>query len=300
MRKPARNSNLYFGATSRHRFPLWTAHQPLSSFPMRKSPDVPNSQSLVASSSVLQTRSRVGCGKSWLAGLLIAGSVLMAMAQSPQPVYQPDLREYGWVEFGGAIISDLDGRFRGPSIADSSETDVRVSLSPGFAVSGGFGERFTPSFIAEIQVGLFYHNIDQIRMSPAGRWSVDANLIQVPIMLNLVFEVPLRYQIKPFLGAGVGAVVSWLDMDDNLPGPEGVPGARLDRSSTEINFAYQGFTGLRLQLARQGVLALTYRAVAGGNPRRTLKERDTGQSVGSLRVEDVLVHSVTLGFMVPF
>jgi opacity protein-like surface antigen len=300
MRKPARNSNLYFRTSFPHFFPVVDRPPAAIFFSMRKSPDLAGSQSLAAFSGVLQSRSRGVCRRSWFTGLLIVGSVMTAIAQSPQPVFQPDLREYGWVEFGGAIISDLDGRFRGPSVADSSDTDVRVSLSPGFAVSGGFGERFTPSFIAEIQGGLFYHNIDQIRISPAGRWSVDANLLQVPIMLNLVFEVPLRYSLKPFVGAGVGAVVSWLDMNDNLPGPEGVPGPRVDRSSTEVNFAYQGFTGLRLQLARQGVLALTYRAVAGGNPQWTLKERDTGQSVGSLRVEDVLVHSVTLGFMVPF
>jgi opacity protein-like surface antigen len=267
---------------------------------MRKRVDFARSYLPVASADVLQSRWRCASKQAWFAGLLLAGSVIITSAQSPQPVFQPDLREYGWVEVGGAVISDLDGRFRGPSFGDPLDTDVRLSLSPGFAVSGGFGERFTSSFIAEVQGGLFYHNIDHIRISPAGQWSVDATLLQVPIMLNLVIEVPLRHRLKPFVGAGVGAVVSWLDMDDSLPATEGTTGRRVDRTSTEINFAYQGFAGLRLQLARQGVLAVTYRAVAGGNPQWTLKERETGESVGSLRVEEVLVHSVTLGFMVPF
>jgi opacity protein-like surface antigen len=297
MRKPARNSNLYF-CTS-FPFPIVDRQRAATLPSMRKRFESARSILAVASAGVLRSIPRGASRQAWFVGLLLAG-VISSSAQSPQPTFQPDLREYGWVEVGGALISDLDGRFRGPSVAEPLDTDVRLSLSPGFAVSGGFGERFTPSFIAEIQGGLFYHNIDEIRISTAGQWSVDASLLQVPIMLNLVFEVPLRNRLKPFIGAGVGAVVSWLDIDDSLPATEGTTGPRVDGTSTEVNFAYQGFAGLRLQLARQGVLAVTYRAVAGGNPQWTLKERETGQSVGSLRVEDVLVHSVTLGFMVPF
>jgi opacity protein-like surface antigen len=237
----------------------------------------------------------------WLLAWLLGCSSTGALAQTePARTFHHDLREYGWIEFGGAVIGDLDGRLQTPAFATSPDTDVRLSLSPGFAVSGGFGERFAPSFIAELQAGLFYHNIDEIRATPAGRWSIDASLFQIPIMVNLVFEVPLRHQLKPFVGAGVGTVISWLDIDDNLPIPGEAPGPRLDRTSTEISFAYQGFAGLRLQLARQGVLAVTYRAVAGGSPRWTLKDRESGQSIGSLKVDDILVHSVAIGFMVPF
>jgi opacity protein-like surface antigen len=237
----------------------------------------------------------------WLLVCLLACSTTGALAQTePARTFQPDLSGYGWVEFGGAFISDLDGSLHLPASDHSSDPEVGVSLSPGFAVMGGFGERFTPSFIAEIQGGLFYHNIDEIQLSSAGRWSVDASLFQVPVMFNLVFEVPLRDRLKPFVGAGVGAMISWLDIDGNLPSSGETPGPRVNETSTEVRLAYQGFAGLRLQLARQGILAITYRAVNSDSPRWTLREKESGQSVGSLKADDILVHSVTLGFMVPF
>jgi opacity protein-like surface antigen len=224
-----------------------------------------------------------------------------ALAQSTQaPHFEPDLREYGWIEFGGAILPTLDGRLRSPGPEGPVTTDVRLSLSTGFAVAGGFAERITPSLVAEIQGGLFYHNIDKIRSANAPTWSPDASLFQVPVFANLLFEVPLRSRLKPFLGAGIGAAITWLDIDDQLPATDVLPGPRIDRTSTEINLAYQGFAGVRLQLARQGVLAFTYRAVATGSPNWTLKDRETGRSVGSLKAHDALVHSFTLGFLVPF
>jgi opacity protein-like surface antigen len=266
---------------------------------------IPNALSLMASSSsrdpVRPSHSRLP-QPGWLLCLLLVINLLTSPSQAADPELipvppPPPYQAYGWVEFGGAVLSDLDGRLRSPSIPD---TDVELSLSPGFAVAGGFGERLSSSLIAEIQGGLFYHNIDEIVAVGTPGWSIDASLFQVPIMLNLVFELPLRYRLKPFVGAGAGAVISWLDIDDSLPAHEGLPGPQVDRTSTEVNFAYQGFAGLRLSLARQGVLTFSYRALAGGNPQWSLKEKSTGQTVGNLKAEDVLVHSFTLGFMVPF
>lgn len=239
----------------------------------------------------------------WFVSLLMAFATFAPQAQDPQPVFvEPDYREYGWVEFGGAVIADTDGRLRHQSFDNQgpASSDVRVSFSPGFAVSGGFGERFTPSFMAEIQGGLIFHNLDEVRISQTGWWSPDADLMQVPILVNLLFEAPLRSRLKPFLGAGAGASISWLNIDDRLPSPGDAPDRRVAHSSTEINFAYQGFAGVRLQLARQGVLAVTYRAVATGSPQWTLKERETRQSLGTLKLDNVLAHCVTVGFLVRF
>jgi opacity protein-like surface antigen len=208
-------------------------------------------------------------------------------------------QEYGWIELGGALLPRLDGTLNTSTLESSTSTDLELRFNPGFAVAGGFAERLTSTLVAEIQAGFFYHDIDELRFQTGTSWSPDASLLQVPVTFNLLFEIPLKSRLVPFAGAGVGATISWLDVDDSIP-IQGATFVRVDRSSTEINFAYQLFAGARLRMGSQGTLALTYRAVANGSPRWSLKEKDSGNTVGNLKAEDVLVHALTLGFLVEF
>lgn len=229
---------------------------------------------------------------------LLAGPALSQSTEATRS--ESRLLEYGWVEFGGAILPTLDGRLRARGPEGSISTDVSLSFNTGIAVAGGLAERVAPFLIVEIQGGLFYHNIDTIRSANTPSWSPNASLFQVPVLANLVFEVPVRSRFQPFLGAGIGAAITWLDIDDQLPSTPAFTGPYIDGSSTEVTLSYQGFAGVRLQLARQGHLLLTYRAVAAGSPSWSLKDSETGNSVGSLKANDTLVHSFTLGFLVPF
>lgn len=211
----------------------------------------------------------------------------------------PWAREYGWVEFGGAVIPDLDARIGMTSATGTVNSDVKLRLSPGFSVNGGLGERFNEWLAAEIQGGFLYHNVDEVEGPGDSVRSLDANLLQVPVFFNLVFELPLKSRFTPYAGVGAGALINWLDIDDRIAtgGPEPV---EVDDSSTEVNFAYQAFAGGRLRMGDQGVIELTYRFMGGASPNWSLKEAETGDSIGNLKADDIFVHALTLGFVVEF
>jgi hypothetical protein len=72
----------------------------------------------------------------------ILGFVISAEAGWAQDI---DRDEYAWMEAGAALVPDFDARLSGDFLED---TDVKLSLDPGFAVNGGIGERFLPWFSA--------------------------------------------------------------------------------------------------------------------------------------------------------
>ncbi len=224
---------------------------------------------------------------------------LLGLAQDPRlDLDEPWVREYGWVEFGGALMPDLDARLglRGTGLADS---DVTLKFGPGFSVNGGIGQRFSEWFGAEIQGGFLYHNIDEVSSPDASLRTLDASLLQVPVFFNLVFELPIKTRIMPYAGVGAGAMVNWLNIDDRIAaGPSGV--VSVEDSSTEINFAYQAFVGARMRMGAQGTIELTYRFMGANSPNWSLKEATTGGTIGSLKADDIYVHALTLGFLVEF
>jgi opacity protein-like surface antigen len=208
-------------------------------------------------------------------------------------------REYGWAEFGGAIVPDIDARIGITGGAGSTDSDVKLQLSPGFSVNGGLGERFNDWFAVEIQGGFLYHNVDEVKGQGGAFRSLDASLLQVPVFFNVVFELPLRSNLTPYAGVGAGAMINWLDIDDQIA-TGGAEPVSVDDSSTEVNFAFQAFAGGRLRMGDQGVIELTYRFMAGGSPTWSLKEEDTGDTIGNLKADDIIVHALTIGFLVEF
>jgi hypothetical protein len=208
-------------------------------------------------------------------------------------------QELGWVEFGAAVVPDLDGRLSWFGGTNTYTDDLNLEFDLGFAMAGGFREKFQSWLAVEFEAGLFYHSLDQAT-TPAGRvWTLDFDLYQVPIMLNVVFELPGEHRVTPFVGGGAGAMVSWLETGIRLPADDGT-WLPVDESSVEAAFAYQAFAGLRLRTGDAGAISLTYRLVGGGSPTWGLEPAGLGGDVGSLKVEDIVVHALALGFHIEF
>ena len=230
---------------------------------------------------------------------LLAHSVA-AQEQTPARYYDPTpFQEYGWVEFGYAHLPAFDATLSTVTTNGVVNQDLELEMGPGFAVHGGLGESFSRWISAELLGGFYYHGVDEATSASGVGRGLDADLFQVPIMLNLVVHVPLKSRLTPVLGGGAGAVFSWLDVDDQIPTGDGNT-LRVDGSSTEVTFAYQAFAGLRYQRGDGAAVSLTYRFTGVGSPTWGLDDADTGSSVADLKGHDLCVHSLTLGFHIGF
>ncbi len=236
-----------------------------------------------------------------LALAALAATVLSGTATHAGDAFAEDRAwdESAWIEVGGAVISEVSGSLRTLSSTNATDQAGEISFEPGFALYGGFREAFSDWLAAEVQGGFLYNGIDQIRLDAGGSWTPDASLMQAPIMANLVLQIPTETPLTPYLGAGAGAMVSWLDIDDVLPTGDG-GFATVDESSTEIDFAYQLFAGLRYDLGSGGTISLAYHLVGSGSPQWSLESESTGARAGQLKARDLIVHSLTVGFHVAF
>ena len=159
---------------------------------------------------------------------------------------------YGAVSARGNFIEDTHltqlGFFNGGN---------DVSFDPGIAFSARGGYRFCQYFSLEGEMGFTGNSIDHISGT-----SVDADFFQIPFMANAVFSFPVRYNISPYFGAGMGGTTSIIDANhihvfntgDDIFG---------DDSTT--TFCYQFFAGIHFAINERisvGVV-YSYRAVDG-------------------------------------
>lgn len=148
----------------------------------------------------------------------------------------------------------IGGIFRGTFIEDTGLKDFggpssgTISFDPGagFSFKGGF--RFCEWFALEGEAGFEGNNIKSITGA-----SVDAALYQVPTMGNVVFTIPTRTPIIPYLGGGLGGSTSIIDVNHITQGGTTVVG-----TEGQTTFAWQLFAGLQYAINDRLTVGLGY------------------------------------------
>ena len=190
-----------------------------------------------------------------------------------------------------ANIKDIPMRGPGP-IAMPAGTNGRPGLSnaaikfnTGIDATVAFGYELSDWLSIELQTGLVWNGVNGVTgnwMIPNGQpggvqqtvttniWGGNGNLYQVPMMVNLNFDIPLSTPDSerwPFIGCttyltlnlGVGAEYAKLKIDDiQLPGGAGVPTLNAGIDKGAWGFAYQVGANLRMEIAHNMDLGLYF------------------------------------------
>ena len=152
-------------------------------------------------------------------------------------------------DIGGNIpINPTISELGGP-ITSGGEMDLDAGMTFDF----GVGYRIAPWFTLEGAFGFIYNEIDSV-----GNWSYpDSSLLQMPIMLNAEFSIPVG-RWSPYAGIGAGGVWSnvrfgsyyyYYYSDSDGSGYDFVPAA-------------QAFAGLRYEFDNNWSAGISYRFVA--------------------------------------
>jgi len=94
-------------------------------------------------------------------------------------------------------------------------------------------------------------------------------------------------------------VISWLDIQHTVRTINGDL-VTLDGSSTEYNFAYQIFGGIRYRLSQDARVTLTYRFQGCGSPTWSLNSAYDSGIGATMKASDIYAQSLTLGFQASF
>lgn len=163
-------------------------------------------------------------------------------AQQPEPD-EPIYR--AWIEAGMLFSqsTDLSGF---PGSAGASKLD----FDPGFRVGLGSGYALTRYFSLDWEVGVLSSSVKDA----SGLDEMDATITQVPFLINGTLQYQNQTGFTPFLGAGIGAAATALNVDEARSGT-----TTLEGSDYDFVFAWQLSGGVKYAVNERIGLGLLYK-----------------------------------------
>jgi opacity protein-like surface antigen len=188
-------------------------------------------------------------------------------------------------DIGGAISSDVHLKeFLGQALAPNTQ----ITLDPGarFAIRGGYG--LTDWLAAEVETGMLANDIETI--TTTGVLESNGSILNVPLLFNLRLQVPEKYRLAPYVGAGFGFTSTILTGNELIIGARRFEGAEAD-----VVFAYQFFAGVRFALNDRMGLSAEYHYFHAEESNFSM---DTPSGVGTdeIKLGRTETHSFTIAF----
>ncbi|HEX4342025.1 MAG TPA: outer membrane beta-barrel protein [Verrucomicrobiae bacterium] len=195
----------------------------------------------------------------WLSAIVIAGLTTVSSVRAAD-----DSPWYFKGDFGVNIIQDLPARSGG------EHGNVSFDVGPRLAVAGGY--KLNHCWALELETGYTYNQIEHL--------SSGNNLIQVPILLNIVYSHAFNDQWSVYGGLGAGAGINTLNTSD-------------EGSDTDLSFDYQASVGLKYAFSQNCAIGLGYKFLG-------TTENDWKFSGDSLHSDPVMNQSILVSFTVKF
>jgi opacity protein-like surface antigen len=163
---------------------------------------------------------------------------------------QSDSKFYLDVKTGVSLPQDLSIQSGSFGSTDS------IKFETGLRADVGVGYNLCPSFAVELATGVIWNSVRSIAGNPLSDYGASADLYQIPLMVNGIYNIPLHGNFKPYIGVGVGGVIGELS-GSNIP-LFYYPGANQTYSDVDFTFAYQATVGFKYSLGPHAQIGLTY------------------------------------------
>jgi opacity protein-like surface antigen len=215
-------------------------------------------------------------------GLGVLGWVALI---TPPAAAQEESKNYFRVGPGLNFMEDVDlNEFLLEDVAGAS-----LQLNPGVGIGGAVGRNFTDWFAAEFETGYYINSVDSVDRPHSG----DLAIGQAPFMVNVVFQLPTSGRFVPFVGGGGGGAATMLYADDFTLGSTWIDGA-----DSSVNYAYQGFAGIRYKFNERSSIVLSYKYTGIGE--QDYKPDEFTNTAGDIRLGDMQMHSILIQYMMRF
>ena len=149
---------------------------------------------------------------------------------------------YTKFEFGAAIqdkadVTEILGFAANPALELEMDPGIRAGLAAGY--------QFNESVALELESGLTYNSIDTIAGTSPGSYDI----YQVPVLLSLIYRIPVGRHFSAYVGGGGGGVMALLEGDD---------------SDDDITYAWQVQAGAEWAIGEHLNLGLGYKLLGTG------------------------------------
>ncbi|MGH7993089.1 MAG: outer membrane protein [Limisphaerales bacterium] len=231
---------------------------------------------------------------------ILAGAAAFALANSGSNLQaQPSAPACYDAHYSGVPTGTMPGRYYvtplsgkvylsfdlGPAwqqeitLSDTLGDSEQVSFDPGARLDFDFGYNFTKNWAAELEVGLA---INQVKNSFfLGTDFMEVDLVELPIMVNVIYTQPLGRHFSAYCGGGLGGVFS--DYSNEFG----------ETTVSDTTFGFQGLAGIKYAPNDRWNIGVAYKFLG-------TTEHDVGPGIDSngnsteFKSDGTLTHSVLL------
>lgn len=185
----------------------------------------------------------------------------------------------------GDLLDDLDLSL--PSGTYRIQPFVRFDTGVRFDVTLGY--QLFKNVALEFNTGLIYNHATQVGVDVStpiidGTATIEldgleADMYQIPLLFNVIYQVPTHWALKPYVGVGAGGVYSILDINANLPD------ISWGETLNDFTFGYQGMVGVTCQISKHIDVGVGYKFLG------TFDHEDKGS-----KTEGTRTHSASILF----
>lgn len=121
------------------------------------------------------------------------------------------------------------------------------------------GYNINKSWAAEFDTGVIWNSMDSVggvSLNQPYPQNVSFDTYTIPLLVNIVYKVPLKGDLVPYAALGAGGSVSILSYSR----------AATSFINSDFVFAYQAEVGLKYQLAKNASLGIAYQFLGTTDP----------------------------------
>ncbi len=181
--------------------------------------------------------------------LAIAGTLSLAATAN---CAEQASKTYLNLDFGISLQQTVNGK-------DNTGADIgKVEFDPGFRGDVVFGYKLSDSFAVELETGVLANSITSIAGNQLSDFGATADIYQIPLLVNVVYQIPLKCALKPYVGVGVGGAATILQ-------GESVPlfgfTSNSSYSDVDFTFAYQAVAGFKYAINKNIDIGIAYKFI---------------------------------------
>ena len=181
-------------------------------------------------------------------------------------------------DLGAALQQDI-------TMKDTIGDSETVTFNPGARLDFDFGYNFTKHWAAELEIGLA---INQVRSSYfLGTDFMDVDLVELPIMLNVIYTQPLGRHFSAYIGGGLGGVFS--DYSNEFGGT----------TESDTTFGFQALAGVKYTINGRWDLGVSYKFL-GTTVHNVGSGYDSNGNPTDFQSDGTMTHSILLAITCKF
>ena len=190
----------------------------------------------------------------------------------------PTGKVYLSFDLGAALQQDI-------TLSDTIGDSENITFDPGARLDCELGYNFTTNWAAELEIGLI---INQVKNSVIlGTDFMDVDLVELPVMVNVIYTQPLGHHFSACLGGGIGGVFS--DYNNEFGGT----------TESDSTFGFQGLAGIKYVINDRWDLGITYKFL-GTTEHDVGPGWDSNGNATEFKSDGTMTHSILVALTCKF